>query len=913
MLEPGGGNGGRPSPEAMLALARREEATSGLGRLKIFLGAAPGVGKTYAMLSAARHATAEGRNLVVGVVETHGRAETEALLAGLRVLPRRAVEDNGHTVMEFDLDAALAARPNLLLVDELAHSNPVACRHPKRYLDVTELLDAGIDVWTTMNIQHLESLADVVSRITGVVVRERVPDVVLERADEIVVVDITPVDLIQRLKEGKVYLPDNAKRAIDNFFKPANLTALRELALRRTADQVDGKMVTLLRENEIEGPWPSSERILVCIGGDDRSETVVRAASRLAQGLKASLAAVHLERAGAETTNPAHLKRIDDVLRLARRLGAETTRLSVQDMAGELLRYARRENITQIVMGRSGANRLARLRGQSLSDAVLNRAHDIAVHVVTQDAPRARQGFRVVNWPRGPLAGYITAVACVAGAVATGALLRSWFSLPDLSMLFLTAVLLCALTRGVAPAITAAVLSFLAYNFFFVPPAYSFSIAEPQEFFALIIFLIVAVFTGGLAGRVREQAEAIRRRSISTQRLYEFSRKLAAAGSIDDLLYLIASKLAAAIDGAALVLMPEAGELAIKSSWPPEDQLGAAEWAAARWSADHREAAGQQTTTLPNALYQFRPLATSLGVHGAVGLAPQSGMGRLPAEDQRVLEAMLDQAALAIERAQLARETARAHALVESERLRSALLSSISHDLRTPLSAIVGSVTSLRTLGPKMSKADQDDLLAAIEEEAGRLSRFVANLLDMTRLEAGALDLTRDWMDIGDALRAAAERARRSFLRRDVELRLASDLPPVRGDTKLLEQVVFNLLDNADKYADQGTPTTVTAQRDGADVVLAVVDQGAGIPVQDLERVFEKFYRVAKGDGRAPGTGLGLSIGRGIIEAMGGRIFAQSPVHEGRGTAIIIRLPGEADAAVTSAASDEPPHEPASP
>jgi len=910
MAGAGGSNGNRPSPEAMLALARRESASAVGGRLKIFLGAAPGVGKTYAMLSAAHHAVAEGINVLVGVVETHGRAETDALLTGLSVLPRRSIEDNRHIVMEFDLDAALANKPDLLLVDELAHSNPSVSRHPKRYMDVTELLEAGIDVWTTMNIQHLESLADVVSRITGVVVRERVPDIVLERADEIVVVDITPDDLIQRLKEGKVYLPENAKRAIDNFFKPANLTALRELALRRTADQVDGKMVSLLRESQIEGPWPTSERILVCIAGDERSEMVLRAASRLAQGLKATLVAVHLERVGAEATDPTQLKRIDDVLRLARRLGAETTRLSAQDLAGELLRYAQRQNITQIVIGRSGGGPLKRLRGLSLSDAVGQRARDIAVHLVTEGAPEGGQALAALTWPRGSLAGYGTAAGSVVAACALGMVLKSLFNLPNLSMLFLTAVLFCALTRGIAPAIAAAVLSFLAYNFFFIPPVYSFSIAEPQEFFALIIFLIVAIFTGGLAGRVREQAEAIRRRSVGTQRLYEFSRKLSGAASIDDLLYMIANKLSAAIDGTAIVLMPEAGELTIKSSWPPEDQLGTAEWAAARWSVSHREAAGRLTATLPMAVYQFRPLTASQGVVGSVGLAPQLGMDQMPAEDERVLEAMLDQAALAIERMELSSETVKAHALVESERLRSALLSSISHDLRTPLSAIVGSVTSLRTLGPKMSKAAQDDLLAAIEEEAGRLSRFVANLLDMTRLEAGALDLKRDWMDIGDVLRAAVERARRSFPRRRVELELAADLPAVRGDARLLEQVVFNLLDNADKYTDRDTPTAVTALRDGADVVVAVIDQGPGIPQRDLERIFEKFYRVAKGDGRAAGTGLGLSIGRGVITAMGGSIHAESPVRDGRGTAMVLHMPAAPNnSAVTDGSSDEPSHE----
>ena len=884
----------RPSPEAMLALARRESGGGTRGRLKVFLGAAPGVGKTYAMLSAAGQAKSEGIDVIAGIVETHGRAETQALLAGLTVLPRLTFGNDQPAVTEFDLDAALARKPALVLVDELAHSNPPSCRHPKRYMDVEELIAAGIDVWTTMNIQHLESLADVVSRITGISVRERVPDTVIERADEVLVVDITPDDLIQRLKDGKVYLGDNARRAMDNFFKPANLTALRELALRRTAEQVDEEMITFLRENEIEGPWPTSERLLVCVGSDARSETVVRAASRLAKGLKASLVAVHLERLGLEITDPVHLKQIDDVMRLARRLGGETARLTAQNLPAELLRYARRENITQIVLGRSSATWLARLRGRSLSDEVLRQARDIAVHVVTEAAPE-RSGVPPKP-PRltRPLVGYVTAFASVAAAVGLGQLLRAWFNLPNLSMVFLTAVLTCALTQGIASAITAAFLSFAAYNFFFIAPLYTFTIAEPHEFFALIVFLIVAVFTGGLAGRVREQADAIRRRSASTQRLYEFSRKLAGATSFEDVLWVIVSKLAAAIDGGAMILLREGQDLAIKASWPPEDQLGPADQAAARWAYDHREAAGRQTSTLPNAIYQFRPLNVSNGPLGVVGLQPKLAINSLTAETDRVLAAMLEQSAVAIERAQLADENSRAQAQVETEKLRSALLSSLSHDLRTPLSSILGAVTSLRSLGVQLPEAARSDLLAAIEEEASRLSRFVSNLLDMTRLEAGALDLKRESVDIADVLRAAIARASRSFPNRPVNLSLAPELPLVRGDAKLLEQVVFNLLDNADKYCGAGTPTTVSAIAEGMNVRIEISDQGVGIPAADLDRVFEKFYRVAEGDGRAPGTGLGLSICLGIVNAVGGDIHAESPVASGHGTRIVIRLPAQA-------------------
>jgi two-component system sensor histidine kinase KdpD len=452
-------------------------------------------------------------------------------------------------------------------------------------------------------------------------------------------------------------------------------------------------------------------------------------------------------------------------------------------------------------------------------------------------------------------------------------------------------VLYCALTRGTLSAIFAAFLSFLAYNFFFIPPIYTYTIAEPQELFALSIFLIVAVLTGGFAGQVRDQAEAIRKRSATTQRLYEFSRTLSGAAKFDDLLWAIASRLAAAVDGTALVLMREGPDLVIKASWPPEDELGPAELAAARWALERRESAGRQTTTLPNAKFQFRPLITAGGVVGVIGLQPKESMEHLTTEDERLLAALLDQAAIAIERAHLAEESAHALAMVESERLRSVLLSSISHDLRTPLSSITGAVTSLRTLGAGMSEAAKADLLGAIEEEAARLTRFITNLLDMTRLEAGSVDLKRDWVEIGDVVRAAVASARRSFPRREIQLRVSPSLPLVRGDAKLIEQVVFNLLDNADKYSDTSMPTSVSADVDGADVVVAVTDRGIGIPRAELERVFEKFYRVARGDGRPAGTGLGLSICRGVVTAMGGTICAESPVSAGRGTRMVIRLP----------------------
>ena len=875
----------RPSPDALLKLAGREAR----GKLKVFLGASPGVGKTFAMLSGAKRLKAEGRDVVIGVVETHGRADTAALLESLEVLPRRTVAYRDRSLMEFDVDAALARRPELIIVDELAHSNVPDSRHPKRFQDVEELLNAGIDVWTALNIQHVESLSDVVAGITGITIREVVPDTVIERADDVVVVDITPDELLERLKDGKVYLPDNARRAADNFFKPGNLTALRELALRRTADRVDDEMITYLRQNAIEGPWPTAERILVCVGPDAQSQAVIRVASRLANGLNAGWVAAHLDQIGRDSHDPDALKRVEEALKLASRLGADVSRLSARDLPTEVLSYARRENITQIVLGRSRASWLKRLFRRSLSDEITRQAEGIAIHIVTPHTGKAPP----FHWPRPVIAAsaLIAAFGAVVLAVGLGlyTLHWNWLKAPAISMFFLAAVLLCANRFGTGSALVAAILSFFAYNFFFIEPTYTFTVASPHELLALTVFLLVAIITGGLSGRVREQSDAAGRRIFQTQMLFDFSRKLSGTAALDDVLWAVASQTASAIKGETIVLLAEKDELAIKAAFPPEDTMGASEWTAARWALNHREAAGLRTTTLPNAHFTFRPLQTPRGVVGVIGLRP--GSAGLSAEDDRVVEALVDQTTVAIERTLLVGDAARAEATAESERLRSALLSSISHDLRTPLATILGAVTSLRSLGARMPKESQSELLSAIEEETRRMSRFVTNLLDMTRLEAPDLQITLDWVDLGDVIRAAAGRARTAWPDRQLDLVLPASLPLVHGDSGLLEQVVFNLLDNANKYSEAGSLTKVSVAQRDAELVLEVSDEGLGIPLEDIERVFDKFYRVKQGDGRSAGVGLGLAICRSIITALGGTIAAASPAENGRGTLITIRLP----------------------
>lgn len=877
----------RPDPKALLELAANEKR----GRLKVFLGMAPGVGKTYAMLSAAHAQKVEGRDVVVGVIETHGRSETAVLLDGLEVLPRKPVTYQGHVLMEFDLEAALARRPGLLLVDEFAHTNAPGGLHTKRFRDVEELLWSGIDVWTTLNIQHLESLTDVVERITGVTVRETVPDKVLLKADEIVVVDLTPADLIQRLREGKVYLPENARRAIDQFFKPANLTALRELALRHTADRVDVQMLEQLRQQGIEGPWPTAERLLVCVGGSELSETVVRTGARLAAGLKSEWVAVHLKAASADGLERNVKRRIDKSLRLAERLGGKPVRLTATDLVAEVLGYAKRNNITQIVIGRSSAGLWSRLRRRTLPEQILAAARGFAVTVVTPAAEKTE----TVAWrwpvPHVALSGTGAAAGAVALAVAAGHWLEKHVALPNLSMIFLLAVMSCALSFGVWSALIASALSFLAYNFFFIDPRYTFTVAEPHELFALIIFLAVAVVTGWMAGRLKEQSQAIAERAVATQSLYEFSRTLAGAATLDHVLWLLANQLAALAKGTSIILMKRGDELRIEGGWPPEDTLSTSDWAAARWAFEHKEPAGRGTATMPTARFQFRNMESTKGPIGVVGVAPDEDEAEPSNSSEAVQHALIDQAALAVERTMLVEEAAQAEKARENDKLRAELLSSLSHDLRTPLSSIIGSVTSLRSFGDKMPASDRADLLATIDEEAGRLSRFVSNLLDMTRLESGAVKLRSDPVAVAEVIRDTCARASRTLPKLKTELRLADALPNVPGDATLLGQVLFNLLDNAQKYSDAGSRTEVSAARSGGSVRIAVTDEGIGIPKDALEKVFEKFYRVEGSDGRVAGTGLGLSICAAVIKAMNGTIRAESPVRHGKGTRIIIELP----------------------
>ncbi|UDF32174.1 UNVERIFIED_ORG: sensor histidine kinase KdpD (plasmid) [Roseateles sp. XES5] len=876
----------RPDPDALLALAEKDRR----GKLTVFLGAAPGVGKTYAMLTRAGRLKAEGVDVVVGLVETHGRGETAALLGGLEVLPRTQISHRGKTLEEFDLDGALTRRPRIVLVDELAHSNPEGSRHPKRHQDIEELIAAGIDVWTALNIQHLESLADLVAQITGVTVRERVPDVVLKKADEIVLVDLPPTELIERLKEGKVYLPESASRAVDRFFRLGNLTALRELALRRTADRVDDQMVDYLKQNAIEGPWATGERLIVCVGPDALSEKVVRVASRLASGLNAPWIVVSIERADRETETTERLQRMEALFRLAEQLGAETRRVVGNDFVEEILKLARREHATQIVIGARRNRGWTRFFTPSLPDALSRHAAGLGVYFVTPEksekpaAPAPLPRMTIASFRQSALiAGGLTAATAVVGK-----LVHLFAELPNISLLFLLAVLGAAVLGGYASAFIAAVLSALAYNFLFIDPLHTFTITAPHEVFALVVFLSVAIIAGGFASRIKEQAEVARVRATALQSLYDFSRKLSTAAKADDAIWLAVSHLQASLKRNIVLLLPDKADLKVAAVWPPDTELDVTDFTAARWTRDKQETAGAGTGTLPNSRFEFRPL---MGPHGLVGVCGiQQAEESLDINAERALSAILDQTAIALDRARLSEESVEQAAKLEGERYREALLSSISHDLRTPLATIMGAVTSLRQLGDKMTVESRDDLLQSIEEEGSRMSRFVSNLLDMTRIESGTLKPKSDWLDVADVVQSAIERARKHLPGKTIETGIAPDLPLVEGDSVLLGQVLFNLLDNAVKFGGE-EPVNVYARRDGQDVLISVTDLGKGIPPAELDRVFEKFYRRGKPDGRAPGTGLGLSISRGFVEAMGGTIHAESPAVKKKGTRIVIRLP----------------------
>ncbi|PWC87556.1 histidine kinase [Azospirillum sp. TSH100] len=887
----------RPSPDALLEEANRERR----GRLKIFLGAAPGVGKTYAMLEDARARMRDGTGVVVGVVETHGRRDTEALLDGLDILPRRRIDYRGRAFQEMDLDAILARRPKLVLVDELAHTNIPGSRHVKRWQDVEEILDAGIDVCSTLNVQHLESLNDVVERISGIKVRETLPDSVLQRADEIALIDLPPRELIRRLQEGKVYVPEQAKRAADHFFSAGTLTALREMALRQAAERVDAQMLRYMRTHAIAGPWPTRERILVCIGDGPQALRLVRTAKRAAERRDAPWVALYVETHRHHSLSEEDKDCIAQALRLAEQLGGETAVVQGERAAAEILAFARARNVSQIIVGRAHPRRRLRVLHQSVTTDLLARDEDFDVMVVAGEEERPARSLEtrapspVLDWPA-----YIVATLTVAAATAVGLLIDVWLPLPNISVAYLVGVLLVAIRYGLAPSIYASVLSFLTFNFLFTEPKYTFAITDVQNIMTVFFFLVAAVITSNLAARVRAQVETTRLSARRTANLYDFNRRVSAAVGLDDVLWAVVHHVAATMNGRSLVLLPRDGRLEVAAGYPPEDTLDEKSMAAARWSWENGKTAGRGSTTLPAADWLFLPLRTGRGPIGVLGVQAMQGQAMagqqlLSPEQGRLLDTLADQAAVAIERTALVADIETARVAAETERLRSALLSSLSHDLRTPLVSILGASSSLTSYGETLAPPERAELVQTIQEEAERLNRFVQNLLDMTRIGSGTLKPRTDWVELSDVIAAALERAKRMLGDRPLRLELEPGLPLLRLDPVLVGQVFFNLIDNACKYSPEGSPITIAARCRDAEVRVELCDRGPGIPEADRERIFDMFYRVEAGDTQSAGTGLGLAICRGIVEAHGGSIRAlpghDGATNHGMGTCIVLQLP----------------------
>ena len=885
----------RPSPEAMLAEAAREAR----GRLKVFLGAAPGVGKTYAMLEAAQRRKREGVDVVVAVVETHGRVETEALLAGLEVLPRRELEYRGRRLTEMDLDAVLARRPRLALVDELAHANVEGSRHPKRYQDAQELLAAGIDVYATLNIQHLESLNDVIARITRIRVRETLPDKVLELADEVELVDLSPDDLIQRLREGKVYLGEQAQRAIRHFFGRGNLTALRELALRAAADQADAQMLSHMQAHAVAGPWPTRERLMVCIGPAPGGPELARAARRMAERQKAPWIAVHLQ-SPKLILDPAAADQTARTMRLAEQLGGETVTLTAgEDLVADLLDFARQRNVTRIVIGRTAQPGWKLLLRKSLSQDVIDRARDFEVTIVTPERPEAPRPRRFALPPL-PWRDYALASLAAAVSALVTFPLRDALGVPNVSLVFLVAVLVVAVRLGLWPSIYASLVCFLTYNFLYTEPYYTFEVKHEEDLLTILFFLVVAILGGNVAARVRDQVAALRLANRRTNTLFEFSRRTAGAVTLDDVVWAVVHHVASALQCRSLVLLPQGGELEIAGGYPPEDALPQGSRAAAEWAWRNQREAGWGSDTLPASEWLFLPLRTSQGVVGLLGVA-FAEREIMSAEQRRLLDAVADQAAVAVERGRLNADLEEARLSSETEKLRSALLASVSHDLRTPLVSILGAASSLVEYGDGLAADDRLALARTVQAEAERLNRFVQNLLDMTRLGHGGIALKRDWVDANDLVARALTRLRGPLASFQVDVESDAGLPLLHVDPVLMEQVLVNVLDNAARYAPAGSRIAVALRREAGAVTLRVLDEGPGIPEAERELVFDMFYRVKAGDRQPAGTGLGLAICRGLTEAHGGTIVAGAGPC-GRGLAIELRLPAQAQPAAPNPA-----------
>jgi two-component system, OmpR family, sensor histidine kinase KdpD len=887
-------NSERPDPDQLLARVERDKAKARRGRLKIFFGAVAGVGKTYAMLLAARERRSENIDIIVGLVETHGRKETAILLEGLEVLPPKQIDYRGTILREFDLDAALKRKPSVILVDELAHTNAQGCRHPKRWQDIEELLDAGIDVYTALNVQHLESLNDDIGQISGIRVWETVPDTVFEEANEIELVDLPPDELLDRLKDGKVYLPQQAQEAVKHFFRKGNLIALRELALRHTANRVDAQMLDYREDNAIREVWQVSERIMVCIGPNALAERLVRAGKRLATSLHAEWIVIYVETPVLQRLPAEKRDGVLRILRLAEQLGAETVALSAPDMSAAIIKFSNERNITKIVMGKPTHRGWKRLLLGSVVDMLISDAHNINLYLLGspryerdgsgdkselslyRKSPLPGLSVRLSTRKKGYYLGYIWAVAVIVASTALAYLMFGKFELANLIMFFLLGVVFIATRFGRGPSILASFLAVAIFDFFFVVPYFSFSVSDSQYLVTLVTMLTVGMVISNLMANVRSQAKVAGHRERRATVLYAMSRDLTASQSEDEIVRAAVHHLYSEFGSRNVILFPDAnGRIIYPTGQAMPESLHAADLSVAQWVMDHNEIAGQGTHTLPGAEAIYFPLSNKETVLGVLVLLPVNLRRVFLPEQQKLLDTFLGQIAQAIIRVRLTEQARKTQVEMEAERLRNSLLSSISHDLRTPLATIVGSASALVEEGNALKAEDKLELSQAIYDEAQRMSSLVNNILDMARLDAGAIELNKQWYPLEEMIGTVLTRLQNRLEGRRVTVKLPPGIPMIYVDTVMIEQVLINLLENVLRYTPDRSPVAIMAEVSAFAVEISVADQGPGIPEGFENKLFEKFYRV-RHEAAQSGVGLGLAICKAIIEAHGGSIQAQN-------------------------------------
>ncbi len=886
-------NDDRPNPDQLLARVVDEESRAQRGRLRIFFGYAAGVGKTYAMLSAGQREKATGVDIVVGYVEPHGRPETEALLAGLDVLPTRSIPYKGTTLREFDLDGALARRPELILVDELAHTNVEGSRHTKRWQDVEELLDAGIDVWTTLNVQHIESLNDVIAQITGVVIRETLPDAVLERADEIELIDLTPEELVDRLQAGKIYIPQQAARALQNFFLRGNLVALRELSLRQAANRLQRDVEEARQERAVLAPWLTTERLLVCVGPSPSSAQIVRSTKRLAVSLGAEWLAVAVNTGSEGAEAERNWAQTGNNLRLAEKLGAETHILIGQSIADTLIKFARERNVSKIVVGQTGLSWWKQKLYGTIIDEFLQKAGNIDIYVVSAtevEPPSVTNRFSetTISWREYSFAAFVVALCGVLGWIAQ----RFGLAEANIVMIFLAGVAYVANRLGRGPAIAAAVVSVLVFDFGFVPPYLTFAVSDTEYVITFAVMLGIGLLISGLASRQRKQLKISQQQEQRTGQLFRMTRQLSELSGTEFLIRTAGKQLQEIFAGEIVIFSRAAtGKLFLRYGEGTSIALTPLNRDVAQWVADNGKIAGAQTDTLPNATALFVPLIGSSGTVGAIGVRPRDANRFLDPDQIRLLETCGSLIALSVERDESVLKAHGAQLQIETEKLRNSLLSAVSHDLRTPLASIAGASSTLATAGDSLPLETRTDLLMTISDEAERLARLVENLLHMTRLSSGKVTIDRQWYPVDDIIGSALTRMERQLVGREIKTSLDDNLPLIHVDSILIEQLLLNLIDNAAKYSPPESIIEVSARGGKNGVVLEVADRGRGFAEGDEEKVFDLFYRGGNEVHDRRGTGIGLAICRAIAEVHGGKIVAMN--RPDGGAVVHVELPNQ--------------------